>query len=149
MKKGGNDMNWEVFYKKIQEIYQIENEATVIKIPLEDVREVTSEAIFYNKGYLETKKIDLNECYRNFWLAQGISPDENNGRLKCVGGRCFPFFEFFTPTHHTRFYIPLKKTAFTRFLKKIGWDPYTKQFSEYYAFQRKLNALGFTSLDLT
>ena len=142
-------MTWEDFYKEIQETYHIEDEATVIKVPFDDVREITSEAIFYNKGYLETKKIDLNECYRNFCLAQGISPDENNGRLKCVGGRCFPFFEFFTPTHHTRFYIPLKKTAFTRFLKKIGWDPYTKQFSEYYAFQRKLNALGFTSLDLT
>ena len=149
MKKGDNDMNWEDFYKKIQEIYQIENEATVIKIPLEDVRKVTSEAIFYNKGYLETKKIDLNECYRNFCLTQGISPDENNGRLKCVGGRCFPFFEFFTAEHHTRIYIPLKRTFLHKFCEKIRLNPYSKERSKFYSFQKKLNDAGFTTLDLT
>ena len=142
-------MTWEDFYKEIQETYQIEDEATVIKIPFDDVIEITSEAIFYKKGYLDTKKIDLNECSRNFYLAQGISPDENNGRLKCVGGRCFPFFEFFTPEHHTRIYIPLKKTAFTRFLQKIRLNPYAKEHSEFHAFQKKLNEAGFTTLDLT
>ena len=67
-------MSWEDFYKEIQETHHIEDEATVIKVPLDDVREITSEAIFYKKGYLDTKKIDLNECTRNFYLAQGISP---------------------------------------------------------------------------
>ena len=147
--KGGNDMNWEAFYKEIQETYHIEDEATVIKVPFDDVKEITSEAIFYKKGYLDAKKIVLNDCVRNFYLAQGISPDENNGRLKCVGGRCFPFFEFFTPEHHTRIYIPLKKTVFTRFLQKIRLIPYAKERSEFYAFQKKLNDAGFTTLDLT
>ena len=119
------------------------------KIPFENIIEITSEELVFKNSDGETEKINLDECAKNYDLAQGISPEQREGRLKCIGGRCFPFFEFFTPTHHTRFYIPLKKTAFTRFLKKIGWDPYTKQFSEYYAFQRKLNALGFTSLDLT
>ena len=140
-------MKWED--KAIQEAYHIEDEDTVIKISLDDVGEITSEAIFYKKGYLDTKKIDLNECARNYCLAQGISPDENNGRLKCVGGRRFPFFEFFTAEHHTRIYIPLKETFFTRFLQKIRLNPYSKERSKFYAFQIKLNNLGFTTLDLT
>ena len=142
-------MTWEDFYKKIQETYRIEDEATVIKIPFDDVREITSEAIFYTRGYLDTKKIDLNECARNYCLAQGKSPNENNGRLKCVGGRCFPFFEFFTAEHHTRIYIPLKKTIFTRLLQLVRLNPYLKERSKFYAFQKKLNAAGFTTLDLT
>ena len=142
-------MSWDEFNKSIQEAYHIEDEATVIKIPFDDVGEITSEAIFYKKGYLNTKKIDLNECARNYCLAQGKSPNENNGRLKCVGGRCFPFFEFFTAEHHTRIYIPLKKTIFTRLLQLVRLNPYLKERSKFYAFQKKLNAAGFTTLDLT
>ena len=142
-------MSWDEFYKSIQEAYHIEDEATVIKIPFDDVGEITSEAIFYKKGYPDTKKIDLNECARNYCLAQGKSPNENNGRLKCVGGRCFPFFEFFTAEHHTRIYIPLKKTIFTRLLQLVRLNPYLKERSKFYAFQKKLNAAGFTTLDLT
>ena len=142
-------MSWDEFYKSIQEAYHIEDEATVMKIPFDDVIEITSEAIFYKKGYLDTKKIDLNECARNYCLAQGKSPNENNGGLKCVGGRFFPFFEFFTAEHHTRIYIPLKKTIFTRLLQLVRLNPYLKERSKFYDFQKKLNAAGFTTLDLT
>ena len=131
-------MNWDEFYKSIKEAYHIEDEATVIKIPFENITEITAEELVFKNSNGETKKINLDECAKNYDLTQGISPEQREGILKCIGGRCFPFFEFFTPTHHTRFYIPLKKTAFTRFLKKISWNPYSKQFSEYYAFQRKL-----------
>ncbi|MBE6621107.1 MAG: hypothetical protein E7625_07085 [Ruminococcaceae bacterium] len=141
-------MSWDEFYKAIQEAYHIEDEITVIKIPFENIIETTSQELIFKNDYGKTEKINLDECAKNFDLAQGISPEQREGRLKCIGGRCFPFFEFFTPTHHTRFYITLKKTAFTRFLKKIGWNPYAKERSEFYAFQKKLNALGFTSLDL-
>jgi len=142
-------MDWDDFYKAIREAYHIEDEATVIKVPLDDVKEITLEAIFYKRGYSDTKKIDLNECAGNFDLAQGISQDDKKSGLKCVGGRCFPFFEFFTTEHHTRIYIPLKQTVFTRFLQKIGLNPYAKKRSKFYAFQKKLNAAGFTTLDLT
>ena len=141
-------MSWNEFYKSIQEAYHIEDETTVIKIPFENIIELTAEELVFKNSDGETQKINLDECAKNYDLAQGISPEQREGRLKCIGGRCFPFFEFFTPAHHTRFYIPLKKTAFTRFLKKIGWNPYAKEYSEFYAFQKKLNALGFTSLDL-
>ena len=142
-------MSWDEFYKSIREAYHIEDEATVIKIPFENIIEITSEELIFKNDDGKTEKINLVECAKNYDLAQGIAPEQRAGSLKCIGGRCFPFFEFFTPIHHTRFYIPLKNTAFTRFLKKIGWNPYTKERSEFYAMQRKLNALGFTSLDLT
>ena len=142
-------MNWDEFYKSIREAYHIEDETTVIKIPFENIIEITSEELIFKNDDGKTEKINLVECAKNYDLAQGISPEQRAGSLKCIGGRCFPFFEFFTTIHHTRFYIPLKNTAFTRFLKKIGLDPYTKEHSEFYAMQRKLNALGFTSLDLT
>ena len=142
-------MGWDEFYKSIQESYHIEDEATVIKIPFENILEITAEELTFKNGYGETEKIDLNECAKNFDLEQGRSPEQREGRLKCIGGRCFPFFEFFTSTHHTRFFIPLKKTVFTRLLKKIGWNPYAKEYSKFHTLQKRLNALGFTSLDLT
>ena len=142
-------MSWDEFYKAIQEAYQTEDEATVKKIPFENILEITSKELIFKNSLGEIEKIDLNECAENFDLAQGIPSEQREGRLKCIGGRCFPFFEFFTPIHHTRFYIPLKKTAFTRFLKRIRLEPHTKERQEFYAFQKKLNALGFTSLDLT
>ena len=142
-------MTWENFYKDIQEAYHIEDEATVIKIPFDNIIEITSEEIVYKTEDGEIQKSNLNECAKIYDLAQGITSEQRAGHLKCSGGRCCPVFEFFTPIHHTRFYIPLKKTAWTRFLQKIRWEPYSKQHSKFYAFQRKLNDLGFTSLDLT
>lgn len=142
-------MTWEDFYKEIQEAYHIEDEATVIKIPFDEISEITSEALIYKNGYWNTKKIDLNECAKNYDLAQGITPEQRAGRLKCVGGRCFPFFELFTAEHHTRIYIPLKKTFFKRLLQFARLEPYAKERSKFYAFQKKLNALGFTTIDLT
>ena len=142
-------MSWNDFYKYIEEAYHIENEDTVIKIPFENIIEITPVEIVYKNCDGKIEKINLDECAKNYDLAQGFTPEQRAGSLKCIGGRHFPFFEFFTPIHHTRFYIPLKKTAFTRFLQRIGWNPYSKQHSEFYAFQRKLNDLGFTSLDLT
>ena len=142
-------MSWNEFYKSIQEAYHIEDETTVRKIPFENIIELTSEELIFKNDYGKTEKINLDECAKNYDLAQGISLEQREGRLKCIGGRCFPFFEFFTPTHHTRFYIPLKENGIYTIFKKIGWNLYAKEHSEFYAFQKKLNALGFTSLDLT
>lgn len=137
------------FYKAIQEAYHIEDEATVIKIPFANIIEMISEELIYKNEDDEIKKVNLDECAKNYDLTQDITPEQRVGHLKCIGCSCFPFFEFFTPTHHTRFYIPLKKTAWTSILQKIRLDPYRKQYSDFYAFQRKLNDLGFTSHDLT
>ena len=142
-------MSWNEYYKEIQESYHIEDDTTVIKVPLDHIVVITSEELIFKNNFGETERINLVECAKNFDLAQGISTEQRAGRLQCVGGRRFPFFELFTPNHHTRLFIPLKTTAVKRFLKKIGWNPYSKEYSAFFAFQRKLNALGFTTLDLT
>ena len=142
-------MSWNDFYKTIQDSYHIEDEATVIKISIDEISEITSKSIFYKNGYWSTKEIDLDECMHNFDLAQGISSEQRTDGLKCVGGLCFPFFEFFTAPHHTRVYIPLKETMIKRFLQWVGLDPYSKERAKFHAFQKMLNVLGFTLLDLT
>ena len=40
-------MNCDEFYKSIQEVYHIEDETTVIKIPFENIIKITSEELFY------------------------------------------------------------------------------------------------------
>ena len=44
---------------------------------------------------------------------------------------------------------PIEENGIYTIFEKIGWNLYAKEHSEFYAFQKKLNALGFTSLDLT
>ena len=88
-------MSWDEFYKSIQESYHIEDEATVIKIPFENILEITAEKLTFKNGYGETEKIDLDECAKIFDLVKGRSPEQREGRLKFIGGRCFPFFEFY------------------------------------------------------
>ena len=95
-------MSWNEFYRAIQEAYHIEDETTVIKIPFENIIEITSEELVFKNSDGETEKINLDECAKNYDLEQGISPEQREGRLKCIGGRCFPFFEFFSYAFYTK-----------------------------------------------
>ena len=52
-------MNWDEFYKSLQEAYHIEDEATVIKIPFENIIEITSEELIFKNNDGKTEKIDL------------------------------------------------------------------------------------------
>ena len=87
-------MNCDEFYKSIKEAYHIEDEVTVIKIPFKNIIEITAEELVFKNSDGETQKINLDECAKNYDLAQGISPEQREGRLKCIGGRCFPFLNF-------------------------------------------------------
>ncbi len=149
-------MNWQEFYDAIQESYHIEDEKTVIKIPFENIIEVNSECLIYKNLNGVVEKIHLDECVRNFNLAWGEAAQNRSGKLiRVVGGRCFlrsraeAFYEFFTSEHHTRFCMPLKQTAFHKFLRRIGWDPDPKAFSKFYSLQKKLNAFEYSAIDLT
>ena len=72
-------MNCDKFYKSIQEAYHIEDEATVIKIPFENIIEITSEELIFKNDDGKTEKINLVECAKNYDLAQGISPEQRVG----------------------------------------------------------------------
>lgn len=149
-------MSWEEFYNAIQEVYHIEDEKTVTKIPFENIIEVTSECLIYNNLNGVAEKISLDDCVKNFSFALGEELKNRSGEtIKAVGGRCFlssrteAFYEFFTVEHHIRFCMPLKQTPFKKFLRRIGWNTDSKAFSEFYSLQKKLNFFGYSAIDLT
>ncbi len=149
-------MNWQEFYDTIQEAYHIEDEKTVIKIPFENITEVTREYLIYKNQSGTTEKIDLADCVKNFNFTLGKELKNRLGEtIRAVGGRCFlsaraeAFYELFTAEHHTRFYIPLKQTPFKKFLRKIGWNPDSKAYSKFYSLQKKLVSFGYSAIDLT
>ena len=44
----------------------------------------------------------------------------------------------------------LKTNAFKRFITKItGWNFHSRDFQQFYALQKKFNAKGWTTLDLS
>ncbi len=146
-------MSWKELHKAIQEAYHIEDEATVIKIPFENIVEVNTQALIYKSNDGAIEKIVFDNCVKNFNLALGREITNLSGQvIKAVGGRSFAkpmaFYEFFTDTHHTRFCMNLKQTPIKKFLCKIGWNAYSKEFSVFYALQQKLNAVGYSAIDL-
>ncbi len=147
-------MSWQEFYKAIQEAYHIEDEETVVKLPFENIVSVNNGILTYKNINGEVEMIDLDNCVKNFNSVLGYTPKTRAGEVvRVVGGRCslkpVPFFEFFTDTHHTRFCMYLKQTPFRKILTKIGWNAYTKEFSEFYSLQKKLNSVGYSAVDLT
>ncbi|MBP1576650.1 MAG: hypothetical protein J6A68_03860 [Oscillospiraceae bacterium] len=142
------------FWSVIQKAYHIEDEKTVIKIPFENIEKVTKEHLFYKNLDGITMKICLADCAENFSLALGEEIKLQSHRtIRSVGGRCFScpiaFYEFFTAEHHIRFYMVLKQTLVKKLLRKIGWNPDAKTFERFYSLQKKLNAFGYSAIDLT
>ena len=76
------DMSWDDFYKAIQEDYHIEDEATVIKIPFDNIIEMTSEELVYKNEdgeifgyYLNTEVIEKygekqEKKYKILWFCR-------------------------------------------------------------------------------
>ena len=152
--KGGEYMNRQEFYAKIQEYYHIEDENTVTKIPFENIIDVNANKLVYKDNDGRISQIDLTDCVKNFSSALGEELKNRFGHtIKAVGCRCFlkpsPFYEFFTEGHHTRFCMTLKQTPFKNFLRKIGWNVDSNAFSEFYSLQKKLNSFGYSAIDLT
>ena len=144
------------FYEALQNEYHIENDETVIKIPFENITEVGRNHIYYKNLSGDFEKIDLDACVNNFCLAINKELKNQSGEpIKAVGGRCFlssqkeAFYEFFTADRHIRFCMPLKQTAFKKFLRRIGWNTYSEAFSRFYSLQEKLNFFGYSAIDLT
>ena len=149
------EMDWAQEYSKIlQDDYHIENDDTVIKIPFENIIDVTEKEILFknNEGKMQT--ISLEECAKNLYSAFGVTEEEySNREFKGIGGRYsanpISFYEVFTPHHHTRFCMTYKVTRFKNFLNKIGWNVYSEDYSEFRSLERKLNAIGYSTMDLT
>ncbi len=147
-------MSWQEYSKIIQEEYHIESDDTVIKIPFENILNVTEKELIFRDNKGETQTILLDDCVRNFREAFGLSDtDTTDRKVKGIGGRYSArsngFYELFTDNHHIRFCRKTKTTRFKNFLMRIGWNAYSKDYSEFRSLERKLNAVGYSTMDLT
>lgn len=147
-------MNKQGYFKIIEKEYHIECDDTVIKIPFKNITGINKTEISFKDNDGKYQKIRFDECAKNFSSAFGMSTDAFPDRkFKGVGGRCstrpIGFYEFFTDDHHIRFCRITKVTRLKDFLIKIGWNAYSKDFSEFYSIERKLNAAGYSTIDLT
>ena len=149
------EVNWsQEYYKIIQEDYHIESNDTVIKIPFENIIDVNEKELIFKNNKCEMQNISLEECAKNFYFAFGVSGKEyTNKKFKCVGGRYsanpISFYEIFTAAHHIRFCMTYKVTRFKRFLTKIGLNAYSEDYSNFRSLERKLNDIGYSTMDLT
>lgn len=149
------EMDWEYeYYKIIQEDYHIESDDTVIKIPYENIIDVTEKELIFKNNEGEIQNIVLEECAKNLYSAFGVaSEDYEKRQCKGIGGRYsanpISFYEIFTLYHHTRFYMMYNVTWFKKFLEKIGLNAYSKDYSNFRALERKLNDIGYSTMDLT
>ena len=153
-RKSDGEMSYNEYYEVMQNAFHIEDEDTVIKIPFENILEVTAEELIYKNNGGVIEKIVLDECVTNFNSAWGREARTQTGEIiKNVGGRYFAipvaFYEFFTDIHHIRFCMTIQCTPFKKFLTLIGWNAYSKEFSEFYALQKKLRAAGYSVSDMT
>ena len=147
-------MSWQEYSKIIQEDYHIECDDTVTKVPFENIIDVTEKDIIFKNNDGEIQNISLEECAKNFYSAFGVTEEEYSSReCKGIGGRYAAnpnsFYEIFTPHHHTRFCMTYKVTRFKNFLHKIGWNAYSKDYSEFWSLERKLRDIGYATMDLT
>ena len=60
-------MSWQEYSKIIQEDYHIEGDDTVIKIPFENIIDVTEKEIIFQNNDGEPQAISLEKCARNFY----------------------------------------------------------------------------------
>ncbi len=147
-------MSWQEYSRIIQEEYHIESDDTVIKIPFENILNVTEKELIFKDNKGETQTILLDDCVRNFREAFGLSDaDTTDRKVKGIGGRYSArsngFYELFTDNHHIRFCRKKKTTRFKNFLMRIGWNAYSKDYSEFRSLERKLHAVGYSTMDLT
>jgi hypothetical protein len=123
-------------------------------IPFERIIKVEKDQLIYLDDRGDYARIDLLSCANSYKaqyvLQNNINPDYDRSIL-CVGERYFggdcAYFELYT-IGHTRFYLKMKSTLWTRVLDKIGWNWRSKYFTRFYSFQKMLNSAGYTTLDL-
>lgn len=145
----------DAFYELIQETYNIKKEDSVEKISFYNIIDVAPDVIIYEDNSGNKQKISLPVCAKLYAEKNGISRNCEGQKLNCVGGRFFSesfksaFYEFFT-SEHIRFCLELKSNKFKDFLGRyLKLNLYTKEFSVFYSLQKKLNKIGYTTIDLT
>lgn len=94
-------------------------------------------SILYRDEQGELHKIDLAACAVNYCKEKGIDPTG----VTCVGERdCIEgYFEFWTSGMKTRIVFP----------KRYFWESKRHRHQRFISIQRRLNEMGYGTLDLT
>ena len=121
------------------------------RILLSNVIDITKDKLHYRDDNGNVVDIELALCANNYESTHNII-NKNELKVRCVGERFFgeyAYYELFTE-EHTQIYMNLKTNAFKRFITKItGWNFHSRDFQQFYALQKKFNANGWTTLDLS
>ncbi len=124
----------------------------VRKIRLSNIIEIKENTIYYQNDGGNSAFIELETCANNYESAHNIK-NKNDLKARCIGERFFgeyAYYELYTEDEHTQIYMNLKTNAFKHFISKtIGWNFHSMDFQKFYAFQKQLNANGWTTLDLS
>ena len=94
-------------------------------------------SIVYRDEQGELHKIDLAVCVENYCKERGIDPTG----VTCVGerDRIEGYFEFWTSGMKTRVVFP----------KRHFWESKRHRYQRFRSIQRRLNEMGYGTLDLT
>lgn len=121
------------------------------KIHISAITDITKDKIYYRDDRGCVVYIELEPCANSYETAHNIT-NKNDLQVRCVGERFFgkyAYYELYT-AKHTRMYMDLKTSRIKRFITRItGYDFHTKEFEQFYSIQKRLNANGWTTLDLS
>ena len=120
------------------------------RIHISNITDIKNDKIYYrnNENILF---IELGPCADRY-EAERNSISKGELKARCVGKRFFgdyAYYELYTE-ERTQIYINLKSNAIMRFISKtLGWNFHSKDFQKFYDIQKRLNANGWTTLDLS
>lgn len=121
------------------------------KIDIRNITDITVNKITFRNDHGDVSFIELEACANSYDKAHNIKNRDIAG-YRCVGERFFgeyAYYEFYT-AEHTQFYLELKTGIIKKLMAKVlGWNFHAKDFAMFYSIQKKLNAHGWTTMDLS
>ena len=120
------------------------------KISIHDILDITDSRLIYRNETGGSAFIELALCAEMHEKECGITAKP--GELRSVRERSFSEFAYYElyDAEHTRLFLELRTGKIKKLLSKaFGWNFHAKQFALFYSVQRRLNAHGWTTLDLS
>ena len=121
------------------------------KIHISRITKIAKDKIYYRDDRGDIGFIELEPCANNYALVHNIVNKEKL-KVRCVGERFFGEYAYYELYNigHTQLYMNLKTNKIKRLISKIfGWNFHAKEFQRFYSVQKRLNANGWTTLDLS
>lgn len=115
---------------------------------IDDIVEISENRICYREEHGSIAFVDLDSCSDFYQL---IHPEHTSG-LRCVGERSIhgiPFYEF-CAREPIRFTLCIEDKLLQRMASRLlGWNFHANKYKAFCDIQKRLNDMGFTTLDLS